>query len=638
MIYLFRLATSIKLLSNLPAGSPPPSRRFPSLLYVLSSMIWYAKDIEDLCHEETFRSLVDFAFSLEPGTIFKMSVNALLCSLCSINPEHFSLLLASCKDVLTSETGRVGQRLNTLAYAAQSFHCTEVLLGSNLVAQMISRLTNGFERLLELAYQPSPKSLGVDEREGFAIGVRGMISCLCSLLAFLTDFVRNWRPGKEWMAGTDNHRFWFPMIEFLSMDTAIMSALELAFIQEVAYEFFCVCLAQCDQTKRLFVQLVCDSLHNPRFCSGTPEPASQPILTPFLHKLLVGLVFQQESIPVILKVIPPEDPSKASSFDPLSLSSTYDILDFHPSYPIDHLCYYMHVPGSFTLAQFQSLVKSHNTAKTTPLKLEKSLHKKPFPFASSKLAPSAAKVLAKPPLHASVPVADSGSYSMDIANFNLKEWKIPTPLKEAVKAVSDKACPTRSYCLLDYDSMDGNKNFMYRNFIEMYKKQEVGKKPVVDNALLCDIVPFGNHYPMVVIVDEKTMFFAAERLGARDLDMYNMFASCNGLVPLARSVPPLYPYIWPSSLAAGHGQPPQQPSSDNASRQLFKSHTILSPPSVTPFRSIVMLGLSLQLEEFGKLLGKNPPIAYVLMRLLLGEDVSVQGQWRDTLYLCMWIF
>ena len=598
-------------------------------------MIWYGRNIENICLEETFRSLVDFAFSLEPGSLFKMSLNTLLCALCNVNPEHFSLLLASCKDVLMCETSQVGRRLNTLAYAAQSFHCTEVLLGSDLIAKMISRLTNGFERLLELAYQPSPVS-EEDIEENLTNGVRGMITCLCSLLAFLTDFLRNWRPGKEWMAGTDNHRFWFPMIEFLSLDTAIVSALEVAFVQEVAYEFLCVCLAQCDQTKRLFIQLVCDNLHNRRFCSGA-EPVGAPVLTPFLHKLLVGLVFQPESIPVILKVIPPDDASKLSNFDPLSLSSTYDVLEFHPSYPIDHMCYYLHVPGTLSLAQFEALVKSQGTVKTPSIKLEakkpeKSLHKKSSLY-SSKVVSSSKIPFAKPPL-ASAAVTDTtgAACNMDITSFKLKEWKIPTPSKEAGKSGDDKVS-TLSYCLLNCDSMQGKRDLVYRNFINVYKSQGASKRIEMECSMLRDIVPLGGNYPMVVIMDEKSMFFAAESQGAKDLDTYNMFSSCNGLVPLAQSVPPLYPYLWPSSLTPGSRQPQQQQSeaATSTTKQLFKSHTILGPPSVTPFRSIVMLGLSLQLEEFGRVLGENPPVAYMLMRLLLGEDVTAKGQYK---HLC----
>ena len=583
-------------------------------------MIWYGSNIEDICHEDTFRSLVDLAFTLEPGSLFKMSFNALLCSLCNVRPQHFSLLLMSCKDILTCEGSQVGRRLNTLACAAQSFHCTQMLLGSELAAQMVSRLTNGFEKLLELTYHPPSVSGNDAAKENLASDVRAIVLCLSNLLAFLTDFLRNWRPGKEWMASTDSHRFWFPMMEFLSINTTIVSSLEIAFIQEVSYEFFSVCLAQCSQAKMLFAQLMCSSLQNQRFGSDA-GPTTTPILTPYVHKLLVGLVFQPESIPVILKFIPPE----GSRINSLSLSSTYDVLEFHPSYPIDHMCYYMHVPGSFTLAQFEALVKGHTVTKssikaaTEAKKPDKTLHRKTSLYGGK--ATSSTKIpLVKPPSSSATAAADAGAFSIDISSFKIRNWKILT--KEAGKDSEDKA--TLSCSCLDLEGIEAsNGKLIYRNFIKMYESQGGGKRTEVEVTMLCDIIPLGHNYPVVVIMDGKSMYFAAERLGAREMDMFNMFDSCHGLAPLARSIPPLYPHFWPSPATLGC-RPCQL--SDAAKKQLFKSHIVLGPTSTTPFRSIVILGLSLQLEGVGRVMGENPPVANMLMKLLLGEDASVKGQ------------
>ena len=356
----------MRLISNLPPSSPPPTAQFPSLVCALSNMVWCRKreasDANDmLCREETFRSLVELAFSLDPGSRYKMSLNALLCALCRQNPRHYSMLLASCDDVLSGGGGggggggveRLGHRLNTLALASQSPACSRVLLDSELVGRMVSRLTNGFEKLLDMAAHflsspsSSPSSPHEDaERENMRLCARDILASLSSLLAFFTDFLCNWRLGKEWLACTDNHRFWPPMIEFLSLEPSIVSPLEVAFLQEVVYNFFGVALLGCELTKRTFVRLVCDALCGEFHFGSRQQP--RPVLSPFLHKLFVGLLFQHECLPIILKVVSPPPPPSGRHQDReqelwqplLSLPSTCEVLDFHPSHPVGETCYW----------------------------------------------------------------------------------------------------------------------------------------------------------------------------------------------------------------------------------------------------------------------------------------------------------
>ena len=396
--------------------------------------------MESICSEETFRSLVELAFSLEPGSRYKASLNALLCSLCSSNQQHFSLLLAACEDVLITGIDKAGHRLNTLAQAAQSVSSTKILLESELLSRMISRLTNGFEKLLHLVCHPVTSDANNDEKSDVPLkeNARDVILYLCSLLAFFTDFLRNWRPGKTWMASSDNHRFWSPMLQFLSMETSIVSPLEISFIQEVSYEFFSVCILGCDDTKEAFVKLVCNALRNEY--SFNSNISSDRILTPFLHKLLVGIIFQHETIPIILRVIAPSDSNvdTESPLFPLSLPSTTESQEFHPSYPIGESCYYLHVPGSSSLSQFESLVLSHKMTKLPPSKpepktTEKTVRKglggasvKP-PTTSTTTSTSTASAVAKSTL------APSSTSNLDVASFELKHWKIPAPGKEVAK-------------------------------------------------------------------------------------------------------------------------------------------------------------------------------------------------------------
>ena len=598
-------------------------------------MIWHGRDIEDICHEDTFRSLVELAFSLELGSHYKTAMNALLCALCRTSPSHFSLLLASCEDVLISEPGTVGQRLNTLAGAAQSFHCTEVLLGSELVAKMVSRLTNGFEKLLDLAYNTSP--MGSETPPTTADGnLRGLVSSLSSLLAFFADYFRHWRRGKEWMARTDNHRFWAPMIQFLCMDTTVISALEASFVQEVAFNFFSVCLFGCEASKKVFVQLVCDLLRNQCYTAAgggdDTRNVKTPVLTPFLHKLLVGLVFQHENVPVIVKLVPPPlDQVKVGCVTgPLSLPSTCEVSDFHPSHPIGETCYYLRAPGAFTLTQLEALVRSHDTVKPAPVKAEakkteKSTHRKSV--ASAKTLAAKVAVLRHPASAATAPASDIDSLS--VANFTLKDWK---PGKEESEKTEQKGLPsftTLAYYTLDCDNTLAEEECsVYSSLLTSYAKLDDEERSArAENELLCDLVPTCSaDHPLLVVLDQKGLYFGARHSSSSASpplsEMFSMLVSYEGLLPLARSVPPLYPYLWPSSLLGDDASGTSLESDPVVgSRQLFKPYSLLGPPIVAPFRCMVMFGQCLQLEAFGRVLCENLSAAYMLMRLLLGEDL-----------------
>ena len=626
--------TCVRLVSNLPPSLPPPSNQFPSLVCALSNMIWYGQGIEEVCHEETFRSLVELAFSLEPGSRYKVSLNALLCALCHVNPARHSLLLASCEDILFDELDRMGYRLNTLAQVSQSRHCTEALLASELIEKMIARLTNGFEKLLNLALHPPPPSPPPDQPTDTPTAdgdedhvtpiTRDTVSSLCVLLAFFTDLLRNWRQAKDWMGCGDHHRFWAPMVEFLSIEASIISPLEVSFVQEVVYDFFSTCLLGCELAKRTFVELVCFSLHNQEYRS----PTDSPVLAPFLHKLLVGLVFQHESLPLMLKVIPSPEQEKSGVIRPLSLPSTCEILDFHPSYPVSETCYYLRVPGDFSLSQLEVLVNSHSTVKAKP---EVKKVKKPGNKSGSVELGKPAKPISK---HQPVfKVEDSGGgASLDVDNFKFGEWSFD-------EKDSGKTKSALSFCTLSTEEQE--ERSIYRTFLQNYAKQGENKSFHSASEALHSLVPIGRDYPMMVVMDTKSMVFSAldpDSASSGNESMLSMLVACGGLVKLAKSIPPLYPYQWPTLLMPEADPPPTTTTTTTDSAEVkprggsLKPHIILSLPVIMPFRSLVMLGQCLHLEVFGRILEKNTTASYTLLRLLLGEDIGAKG-----VFVCLFV-
>ena len=153
-------------------------------------------------------------------------------------------------------------------------------------------------------------------------------------------------------------------------------------------------------------------------------------------------------------------------------------------------------------------------------------------------------------------------------------------------------------------------------------------------ARLLDFVPSDGNYPMVVLLDGKSMYLrawsptvATDGCGGGLVNMYNMLVECGGLTLLAETVPSLYPYLWPSSLLLPPSSPrTSQPPSKDQCHTHPKSHMILNPPLVVPFRSLLVFGQCLHLEGFWEVLEDNSSITYLLVRLLLGEDVCARGE------------
>lgn len=548
--------------------------------------------MSDVCTGETFHSLVELAFSLEPNSQYKMSLNSLLCALCFMNTDFFSLLLASCDNVLMNELDTTNQLLNTLAQAAKSPTCSTMFLKSELSSKMISRLTNGFEKLLDLICHPVTEETS-DLEVPLKNTARNTLSYLCSLLAFFTDFVTNWTPAKLWMAREENHRFWSPMLQFLSMDTSIVSPQEIAFVQEVVYEFFNFCLQACQPTKSAFVHLVCSAL------------SEKCILTQFLHKLLVGLVFRHDSIPIIIRLLIP-DPRKEAA-QSLSLPLTFEAQEYHPSYPIGESCYLLHMTLSANLSLLDSMLKSQRVNKPPITK-----------------TPPKVPDRKKPP---KTTTADIDSF--DMGSFDLKGWKEhevgkdPHMLQVPTGSAIGGGSKSSVLCAAEYKEED----VVSCDSLTMYIRNLVKGSIFSDEVHLSHLIPSGLHddYPLMAVMDESAILFNAEySTSQKRPDMFNLFISFGGLLPLAESLPSLYSYHWPSSLRADSpaGSNGGKCVSDVAPRGVLRPHIILNPPQCLPFHSLLMLGLCLQLDSYGEVIGENPSGAFQLMRLLLGEPVK----------------
>ena len=553
-----------------------------------------------MCTGDTFHSLVDIAFSLEPNSLYKTSLGSLLCALCCVNNKHFSLMLENCENVLSNRLDMVNRLLSTLAQVAHSHSCSDILLKSDLLSRMVSELTNGFEKLLDMLSHPLAEEMSGQEVPQ-ANSARDTLSYICTLLAFFTDFMRNWMPGKVWMASKEiRHSFWTPMLHFLSMDTSIVSPQEVTFVQEVAYEFFDVSLQTCQEMKSVFVSLVCDVLRK------------KCILTQFLHKILIGLVFQDDSIPIIVRLLVPK--SRKDMVLSHSFPLTYEA-HYHPSYPLGESCYYLQFPSSTTLLKLDGMLKG-----LRPNQLHVS--KAPTKHSFSSLAAQ------KRALHAlKTGAASAGVDNLCIGDVDMGPWvkqKIKDIRVQSSAGTAAGGGASTSKCLHFSAASYRDEDILSCDSLAVFK-QNAPRAVDCFEANLLQIIPdhdgWHSSYPLMAVMDDSALVFNARyspALQSQLDDMFNLFLSCGGLLPLARCLPLLYSYHWPSSLRTeptdGRGG-----AEVAASRGVFRSHIVLNPPAALPFHCLLMLGLCLRVHSYGVVLGSDSSTAFLLMRFLLGE-------------------
>ena len=508
---------------------------------------------------------MEVAFSQEVGSPFKMAMGSLLCALCRHNTHLFSLVLDSCQQAARGGGAEQAGLLQTLALAAQSEECTAVLLRSELATAMVRELGERFTDLVGSTREDS-------EEDGES--VRMFLSKACMQLAFLTDFCRNWPPAKDWLGAADNRRLWPPLLEFLSLaESRGVSASEMAFCQEVALEFFQACLCSHLANKLVFTQLLCHAIRGTYMFDRLVEPEkNDPLLTPFLYRLVVELVLKTETLHVILR-----DESKPNS--PLSLTPTHECPHFHPSYPTGQQCYHLQLPASCTMEDVEHLCFSQQPEQQ-----------------------QASKAAKEGTLSKKLPATSPTSNKLDIAKFDLRKMTLFEDLYTAVgsKATADQKSPQG----IVFAHPSNPRSEIRPDTVISTLLHVDAQSPALSLLLRPHPTPLtpgeANQSPLDFGQDSIPSFL-------------ELFIQEDGHQPLARCLPSLYPYHWPEKLSNDQGAP-QQPGT--------KAHSLLHTPISLPFHTTVMLGLGLRLSCYGNILRENPKVAYILLKLLMGAEVK----------------
>ena len=434
---------------------------------------------------------METAFSQEIGSPLKLAFNSLVCSLCHCQPELFPLVLTNCQEAMRSEHPNVSNLLQTLAQAAQSPQCNLILLESDLATSIMKNLRDGLSELLEMN-----KELSEEKLEQF----RSTLSKSCMYLAFLSDLCRNWIPAKNWVGTPENSAFWPILVRLLSSSTiGGMSSVEVSFCQQVACEFFEDCVCGHAHNKALFAKLLCNVLRGSvTFSSNEPSPlqddtplsgeakdgkdeklSTSPVLTFFLHKLIVDLVLKLESVPIVLKEQEGADPMVPTLMPPpppLSFPPTHEAPHFHPSFPIGQGSYYLQLPATYTMEDLAKLCQNQGPQQSVR---DTETKKKLWPW-----------------------IEPSGN-NLDVAKFKLKSWKLfSAKVSQQAPATKDVTFATPSEpdspiplnvelsCLAQLNSMPTSSLRLFMKHHSLGLEVDVGLN--LDNWL---VVPEDNSVP-----------------------------------------------------------------------------------------------------------------------------------------------
>ncbi len=332
------------------------------------------------------------------------------------------------------------------------------------------------------------------------------------------------------------------------------------------------------------------------------ERKSVPVLTPFLYRLFLDLVLRVELLPVILtelegacddhKSNPVISTSSSSSlppstYPPLSLTSTHDSTNFHPSFPIGPRCYFLELPALSTVANLETLCRSHQLLQ--PGRSKPASGKKP------------------PPL-------EPNPNSVEIAKFSVRSWRFPSR-SGGRRALPRSSKVAQSELVFVHNSVD----LLAETTISGLVAEKDGVGPVLLIAMKHNPAPLPTPPPLPPRNRDEVSSETTPTTGDQPMlplspptpSLLDLFIAQGGLRPLADCLPSLYPYHWPQGFRETDASP---------SASLHKSHSLLHIPIPIPLHSTLMLGMCLKLCYYGNMIGSNPQVAFVLLRLLLGAE------------------
>ncbi|XP_051469047.1 baculoviral IAP repeat-containing protein 6 isoform X5 [Apus apus] len=378
----------------------------PSHLHCVAAILWHSYellveyDLPALLDRDLFESLFNWSMSLPCNMVLKKAVDSLLCSMCHIHPNYFSLLMGwmgitpppmQCQHRLSmtddSKKQDLGSSLTddsknaqaplalteshlaTLAASSQSPEAIKQLLDSGLPSLLVRSLAS-FCFNHTSSSDCTAQSLDVTQdrlrRHHVPQHFNKMpitADLVAPVLRFLTE-VGNSHMMKDWLGGSEVNPLWTALLFLLchsgatsgghnvtaqqtsarssllsSTVTAGLTTQQRTAIENATVAFFLQCISCHPNNQRLMAQVLCELFQSSPQRGNLPTSGN---ISGFIRRLFLQLMLEDEKVTLFLQSPCPLYKGR--------INATSHIIQ-HPMYGAGHKFRTLHLPVSTTLAE-----------------------------------------------------------------------------------------------------------------------------------------------------------------------------------------------------------------------------------------------------------------------------------------------
>ncbi|XP_063246756.1 baculoviral IAP repeat-containing protein 6 isoform X2 [Prinia subflava] len=378
----------------------------PSHLHCVAAILWHSYELlveynlPALLDRELFESLFNWSMSLPCNVVLKKAVDSLLCSMCHIHPNYFSLLMGwmgitpppmQCQHRLSMTDDSKKQDLSssltddsknaqaplalteshlaTLAASSQSPEAIKQLLDSGLPSLLVRSLAS-FCFSHTSSSDCTAQSVDITQdrlrRHHVPQHFNKMpitADLVAPVLRFLTE-VGNSHMMKDWLGGSEVNPLWTALLFLLchsgatsgghnmtAQQTSARSGLlsstvttglttqQRTAIENATVAFFLQCISCHPNNQRLMAQVLCELFQSSPQRGNLPTSGN---ISGFIRRLFLQLMLEDEKVTLFLQSPCPLYKGR--------INATSHVIQ-HPMYGAGHKFRTLHLPVSTTLAE-----------------------------------------------------------------------------------------------------------------------------------------------------------------------------------------------------------------------------------------------------------------------------------------------
>ncbi|XP_065488813.1 baculoviral IAP repeat-containing protein 6 isoform X6 [Caloenas nicobarica] len=378
----------------------------PSHLHCVAAILWHSYellveyDLPALLDRELFESLFIWSMSLPCNMVLKKAVDSLLCSMCHIHPNYFSLLMGwmgitpppmQCQHRLSMTDDSKKQDLSssltddsknaqaplalteshlaTLAASSQSPEAIKQLLDSGLPSLLVRSLASFcFNHTSSSDCTAQSTDINQDRLRRHHVPQHFnkmpiTADLVAPVLRFLTE-VGNSHMMKDWLGGSEVNPLWTALLFLLchsgatsgghnvtAQQTSARSSLlsstvttglttqQRTAIENATVAFFLQCISCHPNNQRLMAQVLCELFQSSPQRGNLPTSGN---ISGFIRRLFLQLMLEDEKVTLFLQSPCPLYKGR--------INATSHIIQ-HPMYGAGHKFRTLHLPVSTTLAE-----------------------------------------------------------------------------------------------------------------------------------------------------------------------------------------------------------------------------------------------------------------------------------------------